>query len=85
MADHVLTLSDADEEALAWAVISAGGSTADAILRRYVDDGLGAAVSDLNKRLEGLGPLDAESQARVKRALLRQPEPDRGEGVRAPD
>lgn len=75
MADHQVTLNDAEEEALLYAVsLSSGGRPGD-ILKQWVDKGLADAAADLERRLKGLPTLPADRLARVKRAILGIPEP----------
>jgi hypothetical protein len=77
MAEHTITLSDADEAALAWAARRAGGRSVDAVLREWIDRGLATAAGDLNATLSGLtaAGVQPEERDRIQRMLVGQAEP----------
>jgi hypothetical protein len=77
MADHTITLSDSEEEALLYAVDRSSGGTPADILKQWIDRGLGEIVVKLNSQLAAVAELPPDRLARVKRAILDQPEPAR--------
>ena len=75
MADHTVSLNDAEEEAVFYAVSrSPGGRPAD-IIKQWIDKGVSESAADLERRLKALGDLPPDRLAKAKRAILGQPEP----------
>lgn len=73
---HTITLSDADEDALAWASRKAGRADREALLLEWIHRGLAEAAADLNKGLAAFGELDQPTRDRIVRAVLGRPDPE---------